>query len=179
MVGDIHGEITGDPCVSPFDGTGNSNDTMTLSGHVYSDTFDLSPYAGVYGPSVTSFCVDEWELGGSPFGLDLQALEAEGVYTQPRVWKSTDGGVTFSDITMDVQDADNLPGPFLTFGYGGVAIAPDDEDWFVIAGNACNASGWWGGVYPPGFTPPHGVGSGFRRQSPPRTVGVTTPIPVT
>jgi hypothetical protein len=57
-----------------------------------------------------------------------------GYYDQPRVWKSTDGGVTFDNITEEVQDASNLPGPFIQFFYGGVSVAPDDEDYVVIAG---------------------------------------------
>lgn len=43
--------------------------------------------------------------------------------------------MTWDDITSTVQDATNLPGPFITFGpHGGTAIAPDDEDWAVVAG---------------------------------------------
>ncbi|MFC2024766.1 hypothetical protein ACFLTJ_04275, partial [Chloroflexota bacterium] len=46
--------------------------------------------------------------------------------------KSTDGGVTWSDITDNVQDADNLPDTFETLV--GVAVAPDDEDWLAVVG---------------------------------------------
>jgi len=52
----------------------------------------------------------------------------------PMVFSSGDAGVTWSDITDTVQDASDLPNPFVNFQYGGVAIAPDNEDWIAIAG---------------------------------------------
>jgi hypothetical protein len=47
--------------------------------------------------------------------------------------KSTDGGVTWSDISSNVVDASSLP----SNGFSGlvcVAVAPDDEDWLAVAG---------------------------------------------
>jgi hypothetical protein len=51
--------------------------------------------------------------------------------------KSTDGGVTWSDISAKVAAATNLPntGDGDTFGIlVCVAVAPDDEDWVAVAG---------------------------------------------
>ncbi|MFC1956710.1 hypothetical protein ACFLVY_00210 [Chloroflexota bacterium] len=46
--------------------------------------------------------------------------------------KSTDGGVTWTDITDNVQGAANLPAEFNALL--GVAVAPDDEDWVAVIG---------------------------------------------
>jgi hypothetical protein len=47
--------------------------------------------------------------------------------------KSTDGGVTWTDITAKVTSATNLPvGLFTSLTH--VAVAPDDEDWVAVAG---------------------------------------------
>ena len=52
--------------------------------------------------------------------------------------KSDDGGVTWSDITADVDDASNLPDPGTDDEFFSklvaVAVAPDDEDWVAVAG---------------------------------------------
>jgi len=62
-------------------------------------------------------------------------VSGSGLFTEPRVWKSDDSGVTWSDITSTVQDAASMPGPFTTLcSYAGVAVAPDDGEWLVIAG---------------------------------------------
>jgi hypothetical protein len=142
----ITGTITG----NPYDG--NSGDVLEFSGTLYG-TGMLDSFTDTVSGS-DFLCVDEWALTGQVGHIPTGApILLGGLYTQPRVWKSTDGGVTWSDITADVQDATNLPGPFTNFGYGGVDIAPDDEDWFVIAGAACNASGWYGGT-----VNPYGIG---------------------
>jgi hypothetical protein len=48
--------------------------------------------------------------------------------------KSTDGGVTWTDISQNVADAANLPEIF--YNLVAVAVAPDDEDWIAVAGYA-------------------------------------------
>ncbi len=120
--------------------THGDQDVMTFSGKLQG--IDVAGYDGVQ-ENITSgdtICVEEWWVqdftmstdsgsfngGGDPAGYDR--------FLQPRVWKSTDGGVTWSNITSNVQAAANLPGPFHQFMYGGVAVAPDDEEWLVIGG---------------------------------------------
>jgi hypothetical protein len=51
--------------------------------------------------------------------------------------KSTDGGVTWTDISQNVADAANLPDIF--YNLVAVAVAPDDEDWLAVAGYAWGA----------------------------------------
>jgi len=51
--------------------------------------------------------------------------------------KSTDGGVTWTDISENVADAANLPEIF--YNLVAVAVAPDDEDWLAVAGYAWGA----------------------------------------
>ena len=137
-VGAITGEITGHP------DPGNDDDKMTFSGYMYGDnssvawgpgdtiSYDISPTSDI-------ICVNNWSISNNPwieiapFSPLFQILPG-GVFTEPRVWKSDDGGVTWSNLTADVQDAANLPGPFIQFAFGGTAIAPDDEDWAVVAG---------------------------------------------
>ena len=51
--------------------------------------------------------------------------------------KSTDGGVTWNDISQNVADAANLPEIF--YNLVAVAVAPDDEDWIAVAGYAWGA----------------------------------------
>jgi len=46
--------------------------------------------------------------------------------------KSDDGGVTWKDITKNVVNAANLPGPWYSLNF--VSVAPDDKDWVVVAG---------------------------------------------
>ncbi|MFC1956736.1 WD40/YVTN/BNR-like repeat-containing protein [Chloroflexota bacterium] len=46
--------------------------------------------------------------------------------------KTDDGGVTWNDITANVQGAANLPEDFVALGY--VDVASDDEDWLAVVG---------------------------------------------
>jgi len=50
----------------------------------------------------------------------------------PMLFDSDDGGVTWTDITDEAQDAGNLPAVFTKLT--NVAVAPDDEDWLAVAG---------------------------------------------
>ncbi|MFC2045710.1 WD40/YVTN/BNR-like repeat-containing protein, partial [Chloroflexota bacterium] len=58
-----------------------------------------------------------------------------GSYWTPKLWKSSDGGESWIDITAKVQGAKHLPSPYSVFT--NVAIAPDDEDFFTVAGYRC------------------------------------------
>ena len=128
--------FTGNDAWAVITGTTTAT-TMTFSGMLYIDPGDAplvdafhenSPYT--FGDDW--FCVDNWQVSSPSAWGDF--VINYGQFTEPRVWTSDDGGVTWSDITADVQDSANLPGPFIQFGYGGVAIAPDDPDWLVISG---------------------------------------------
>jgi len=136
------------------DNDGSGADTMTFSGYVYRDTGYT--FAGTNLP-LTDPTIDGLELdfqgervcvvenrldnitvnfpgGGPPPTLNLWNERNDDVFTEPRVWMSSDGGVTWSDITATIQDASNLPGPFIQFLYGGVDAAPNDENWLAIGG---------------------------------------------
>jgi len=158
-VAEIEGEFTGDACylfgdftacipygmgslnaaisgtISGSPDPGNGDDVLEFSGMLYGS--GLGDYENLALPP-GEFCVNDWMLSGMVDGEEIH-----GIYTQPRVWKSTDGGVTWADITGTVQDATNLPGPFMQFAYGGVAVAPDNEDFLVVAGTVCDASGFY------------------------------------
>jgi photosystem II stability/assembly factor-like uncharacterized protein len=121
----LTGYITDNPAVGA--------DTMTFSGMLYGSVTS----GGTPTISADIICVSDWEV--KPFnlgGIDVDPVfdSYAGLFTEPRVWKSTDGGVTWDDITGTVQDAANLPGPFVDFQYGGTAVAPDDGDWLIVAG---------------------------------------------
>jgi len=50
----------------------------------------------------------------------------------PMLLKSDDGGVTWTNITDNVQDASGLPEDFIALSY--VDVAPDDKDWLAVVG---------------------------------------------
>jgi hypothetical protein len=109
--------------------TGMSSDTATFSGFLYG--VDVDGCEGTFDGLSGTICVCNWEVGY----LDLGPVQINGGnFYEPRVWKSEDGGVSWDDITAKVQAASNLPGPFIQFMFGGVGVAPDDEDWLVIGG---------------------------------------------
>ncbi|MFC1956686.1 WD40/YVTN/BNR-like repeat-containing protein [Chloroflexota bacterium] len=64
---------------------------------------------------------------------DEGATAAAGDDLNYALVKSTDGGVTWSDITANVTGAANLPAGGFT-SLVAVAVAPDDEDWLAVAG---------------------------------------------
>jgi len=121
-------------------------DTMKFTGKLYRDTGNPTADALVTDPTVEgtwtfdgseTVCVDENRV----YGLEINNSDfffhgeyGNSLFTEPRAWMSDDAGVTWSDITATVQDASNLPGPFIQFFYGGVDAAPNDEDWLAIGG---------------------------------------------
>jgi len=87
---------------------------------------------------LTRVRVDLYEAGARTAYISEVTIAADDtcnpIEPTSMVFSSDDGGVTWSDITDTVQDASDLPNPFVNFQYGGVAIAPDNEDWVAIAG---------------------------------------------
>jgi hypothetical protein len=82
----------------------------------------------------------DYDIGGDEGDVIYAVLEVDESCTDVgdpdydfALVKSEDGGVTWSDITSNVTDADNLP----SNGFEAlisVAVAPDDEDWLAVAG---------------------------------------------
>ena len=132
--------------------TGTGADTMDFSGYIYRDTGGgandtINDIANTYDFAVDdSVCVTgnrvvDFQVGAT----DLFFRGDDGVedgdnyntmFQEPRVWKSTDAGVSWTDITGTIQDASNLPGPYVQFFYGGVDTSPNNEDWLAIGGGA-------------------------------------------
>jgi len=52
----------------------------------------------------------------------------------PRLWKSSDGGMSWRDCTDAVQDAGNMPSGEEFVFFSAVAAAPDDSDFVIVAG---------------------------------------------
>ena len=85
-----------------------------------------------------SECGDQWSTEMGPYDLFTE-------YHFPKLWKSTDAGVTWKDQTSKVLDAKNLP-DLPTFGapyttdaedftfFSCVSVAPDDPNFVVVAG---------------------------------------------
>ena len=127
----IPGEASGTAYVSGeiTDATGGGDDTLTFSGKLYGDVDATDPVSASVGSG--AICLEGFAIQPVIIG-PVEVLG--GICTMPRIWKSDDGGVTWDDITATVQDATNLPSPFARMGFGGVSIAPDDEEWVAIAG---------------------------------------------
>ena len=52
----------------------------------------------------------------------------------PRLWKSSDGGMSWQDCTDAIQDAGNMPSNEEFVFFSAVAAAPDDSDFVIVAG---------------------------------------------
>ncbi len=52
----------------------------------------------------------------------------------PRLWKSSDQGVTWTDLTSRVQEASSMPAGEQFVFFSAIAAAPDDDDFVIIAG---------------------------------------------
>jgi hypothetical protein len=104
---------------------------------------DEMEWGTVTTPSETDFVIApdtdiyDYAVGGEDGSIVYaigQTWDSTLTVYVPTAWYSDDGGVTWSDITDTVNDAADLPADFDDFQYGGVAIAPDNEDWVAIAG---------------------------------------------
>jgi hypothetical protein len=117
--------------VEVVDNAAAGTDQFNFDGYIYA-TGISALLAVPYATTVDSgtICVDNWALEIN--SGDVAVTDAD--LRQPRAWKSDDGGVTWTDITAKINGASNLPGPFFQFQFGGVAVAPDDEDWLAVAG---------------------------------------------
>jgi len=166
---DLAADFEGEMVISGeiVDNAATGADTMTFSGYVYRD-IGGTPQATVttMAPLVSGdtlaneqLCVTNNQIAtivttNSP-PLRLANGDTE-IFTLPRAWMSDDAGVSWDDITATVQDASNLPGPFIQFFYGGVDAAPGDEDWLAVGGGIylppCNydytTNSHWFGSYP-------------------------------
>ncbi|MBE9513065.1 MAG: hypothetical protein IMY77_03290, partial [Chloroflexi bacterium] len=65
-------------------------------------------------------------------GVSINGVTCDPIEPSPMLFNSDDGGVTWTDITEELQDAANLPADFTRLTH--VAVAPDDEDWLAVAG---------------------------------------------
>ena len=132
-MGGFAAAITGEITVDPYTLCEGGDDRAEFSGMLYDSDgmFTDDFYFDITGGEIN---VQDWILTGSVDGDEFEDFPLMGIFTQPRVWKSTDAGVTWEDITATVQDAVNLPGPFFLLSYGSIAVAPDDEDWLALGG---------------------------------------------
>ena len=144
--GVVCGELGGDFTaileieLSEFDGTaaifGTIDDgELEFEGKLYT-TSGTMPDSTVYPVDGTTelnpvISIENWMVANTDVNLGGVTIEF-GYWDQPRVWKSTDGGETWADITSNIQDV--APGPYIQFLYGGVACSPEDEDWVAICG---------------------------------------------
>lgn len=52
----------------------------------------------------------------------------------PRLWKSSDAGMSWKDCTSEVQDADGIPSGEEFVFFSAIAAAPDDSEFVIVAG---------------------------------------------
>jgi len=105
-------------------GTPSETDNVLLPG---SDIYDMA--VGPDGETI-------YAVGSAPEDYDSNG-EPDGP-TVPKLWKSTDGGATWSDKTskvIDALDAVEAFDGYLNYDISFVAVAPDDGDLVAIAGN--------------------------------------------
>jgi len=92
------------------------------------DDFVIAPETDIY----------DYAVGGDDGSIVFAIGRTYDFGYEATAWMSDDGGVTWTDITDTVNDAiDDTASPmnyFADFQYGGVAMAPDNEDWVAIAG---------------------------------------------
>jgi hypothetical protein len=139
--------VSADPGTSKWEkqGTPTEDDKVILPG---SDILDFD----VAGDGETIYAIGTWydSCGSSNWWIDPGELPTPPFgpadlwtnYHFPKLWKSTDGGITWSDKTSKVLDSKNLPDldptdtddwEDFTF-FSNVSVAPDDPDFVVVAG---------------------------------------------
>ena len=140
--------VTADPGISKWEkqGTPTEDDKVILPG---SDIVDFD----VAGDGETIYAVGTWlaQCDDESWSPAWGPMDLNSEYQFPKLWKSTDGGITWSDETDEVLDADNLPDNGNAFGnnngaedftfFSHVSVAPDDPDFVVVAGWSYYADG--------------------------------------
>jgi hypothetical protein len=135
--------VSADPGTSKWEkqATPTEDDKVILPGSDIID-FDMA------GDGETIYAIGTWNRYGSCMSapwetptLRMGPFDLTDVYQFPKLWKSTDGGVTWSDKTSKVMATTNLPTEGavaddwddFTF-FSNVSVAPDDPDFVVVAG---------------------------------------------
>ncbi len=90
---------------------------------------DIINYAVAGNDGQTVYAIGAWYDVDDTIGYSDASIREGQV---PRLWKSADGGASWTDQTEEVQDARNLPGQFVSLS--AVAAAPDDPDLITVAG---------------------------------------------
>ncbi|TFH34353.1 MAG: hypothetical protein E4G93_05465, partial [Dehalococcoidia bacterium] len=112
-------------------GTPTEKDLVILPG---SDIIDFA-VAGPYGD--TLYAIGLWydeclEEDDYQYWSDEENVQNDRLV--PRLWKSSDQGVTWKDLTSNAQDASGMPSGEEFVFFSAVAAAPDDADFVVVAG---------------------------------------------
>ncbi|MBN1152845.1 MAG: hypothetical protein JXA58_06505, partial [Dehalococcoidia bacterium] len=111
--------------------TPSHDDLVVLPG---SDIIDFA-LAGPYGDTV--YAIGLWYDECLPVDDYQHWSDGENVQNDslvPRLWKSSDRGVTWKDLTQEAQDASGIPEGEQFVFFSAIAAAPDDSDFVVVAG---------------------------------------------
>ncbi|MBN1152442.1 MAG: hypothetical protein JXA58_04460, partial [Dehalococcoidia bacterium] len=91
--------------------------------------------AGPYGDTV--YAIGLWydeclEPGDYQYWSDGENVQNDRLV--PRLWKSSDRGVSWKDLTQKAQEASGLPAGEQFVFFSALAASPDDADFVVVAG---------------------------------------------
>jgi len=111
--------------------TPTEDDLVILPG---SDVIDFA-VAGCAGD--TLYAIGLWydeclDPGDYQYWADGENVQNERLV--PRLWKSSDSGMSWEDCTAAIQDAGNMPAGEEFVFLSAVAAAPDDADFVIVAG---------------------------------------------
>jgi photosystem II stability/assembly factor-like uncharacterized protein len=112
-------------------GTPSHTDLVVLPG---SDIIDFV-VAGPYGD--TLYAIGLWYdecLAPDDYQYWSDGENVQNDRLVPRLWKSSDHGVTWKDLTSKAQSASGIPAGEQFVFFSAVAAAPDDPDFVVVAG---------------------------------------------